>query len=380
MKSLTQKALLFATAAATSQLSLAADTLAEALAETKANGNFNLRYEDVDSGSASSDGMTLRSRIGFKTGTLGSFSAVGSFEDVRDVFGIDDEGGLILDPEVTEVDEAYVMSKSGKTTVKVGRQVIALDNQRHVGHVGWRQDRQTFDGLRVAYAASEDTSIDVSYITKYNRIVAETADSDASTFLLNAFTSTSLGKLTGYAYLLDDETSDVESDTYGVRLSGSTKGDTPFLYTAEFATQSSGAFDADYLLLEAGTKVSGVTAKLGYELRGSDGGAYGFSTPLATGHAFNGWADVHLAPGADGMSDLFVSVAGTLGVVKLTGVYHDYESDELNTDKGSELNFVASMPLAPKLTGGLKYAAYSQGDASTAADRDKLWIWLGYSF
>ncbi|MCH7821975.1 MAG: hypothetical protein IIA07_08160 [Proteobacteria bacterium] len=31
---------------------------------------------------------------------------------------------------------------------------------------------------------------------------------------------------------------------------------------------------------------------VGYENLGGDG-AYGFQTPLATGHAFNGWADQH---------------------------------------------------------------------------------------
>jgi hypothetical protein len=35
----------------------------------------------------------------------------------------------------------------GKLSGKIGRQVITMDNHRFVGHVGWRQDRQTFDAL-----------------------------------------------------------------------------------------------------------------------------------------------------------------------------------------------------------------------------------------
>lgn len=377
MKSFSKTTLAAALAATLSPISDAADSFGEAITETRAAGNFNLRYEDVDNSTITSDGLTLRSRLSMTTGTFQGFGASASMEDVRDMLGIDDEGDLILDPEVTEIDTAFVQYKSDMVTATAGRQVIALDNQRHVGHVGWRQDRQTFDGIRTTFAPMGGTSIDLAYITQYNRIVAEDADRDANSFLLNASYQTSLGKLTAYAYLLEDETVISESDTYGTRFNGSKDN---FIYTAEFATQSSGSFDASYYLLEAGVKVSGLTAKLGYELRGSDNGNYGFSTPLATGHAFNGWADVYLLPGADGMSDLYFALSGKAGKVNLTAVYHDYKSDELGTDKGSEVNLVATIPLAEGATGGLKYAAYSQGDASTAADRDKLWIWLGYNF
>lgn len=383
MKSLTIKALVLAVAAGSTHMAQAADTIAEALKETKASGAFNLRYEDVDNSALTSDGLTLRSRITLTTGSVNNFSAVVGFEDVRDILGIDDEGGLIPDPEVTEVDQAFIQYKAGDATLKLGRQMIALDNQRYVGHVGWRQDRQTFDALRYTHKVSDTFNVDLSYVYKYNRIFAETADFDADTFLLNAAYTTSIGKLTGYAYLLDNNDNDAaanNSDTYGLRFTGSTKGDTKFLYTAEYAMQSADDFDADYILLEGGVTFSGVTAKLGYEVRESDEGAYGFATPLATGHAFNGWTDVYLAPGNDGLEDLYVSLAGKAGPVSLIARYHDYDSDEGSTDKGSEIEFQASMKLGAGVTGALKYASYSQGDVGTVADRDKLWLSFGYSF
>lgn len=378
MKPFTRKSLAAALiAAGMSQTSHAADSIGEALKESSASGSLNLRYEDVDNSAITSDGLTLRSRLGFASGSYESFSVSASFEDVRDVLGIDDRGGLIPDPEVTELDTAFVQYQSGILEAKVGRQVIALDNQRHIGHVGWRQDRQTFDAIRTRFTPSDDTSIDISYLYKYNRIFAETADHDASSILLNASHNTAIGKLVGYAYLLDNETIGSESDTYGLRLTGSK--DT-FTYTAEYASQSAGSFDADYYLLEAGMKISAITAKLGYEVLGSDNGAYGFSTPLATGHAFNGWADVYLGSGPDGLKDMYLAISGKIGAANLSAIYHDFESDTGSVDKGDELNLVATMPLAEGVVGGIKYAAYSQGDAGTTPDRDKLWLWLSYNF
>lgn len=381
MKSMTKKAVALALLAGSTQMSYGADSITEALKESKVSGAFNLRYEDVDATTAEAEAVTLRSRFTISSGSYNNFSAVVGFEDVRDVLGVDEKNGILPDPEVTEVDQGFIQYKSEDYTAKFGRQVIALDNQRYVGHVGWRQDRQTYDALSVA-GKSGDFSYTAAYVYKYNRILGETADFDASTVLLNGSFASPIGKVTGYAYLLDNEDNNAEAnnhDTYGVRLTGATKGDMPFTYTAEIATQSSDSFDALYYLFEGGTKVSGATIKLGYEMRGSDDGDYGFSTPLATGHAFNGWADVFLSPGDDGMSDLFLSVGGKVGPVSLLGVYHDYEADEGGADLGDEINLQATMPLGGGVTAGLKYAAFSEGDVG-AADRDKVWAWFGYSF
>ena len=123
-------------------------------------------------------------------------------------------------------------------------------------------------------------------------------------------------------------------DTYGIRFSGSTQaGDTKLLYSAEFASQSSESvssnFDADYLMLEAGAVFKGVTAKVGYEELGSDNGAYGFSTPLATLHKFNGWADQFLGTPAQGLVDTSVTLAGKLA----GGVQHEKRLQRLRTHR-----------------------------------------------
>ena len=232
MKYLTQKALVLALAAGTAQVSVGAESITEMFKESTAMGNFRLRYEQVDTADTA-DLVTLRSRFGFTTGTYNGFSILAEAEDVRDVLGVDDApAALDYEPEVTEIDQAFIQYKTEDVTAKLGRQVITLDNHRYVGHVGWRQDRQTFDAARVMFAPVEGLNVDLSYLFQRNRIFGEALDAKSSDFLINASYTTPIGKLVGYGYLLDDEARDEQSDTYGLRLAGS-KG--CLLYTSDAA-------------------------------------------------------------------------------------------------------------------------------------------------
>ncbi len=226
-----------------------AGSVAEAIKGGKVNLNMNLRYEDVDQDNALDDAeaLTLRTRLTYSTDSYKRFSAVLGFEDVRKVLGVDDYNDLvgsnpgssvIADPEVTEVDQAFVQYGADWGTIKYGRQVIAYDNQRFIGHVGWRQDRQTFDALSAALTPVEGLTVNYAYVTKRNRIVAEEADVDSKDHLLNASYALGPGKLTAYAYLLEVDDTDAELDTYGIRYAGSSDLDQiKLLYTLEFATQ-----------------------------------------------------------------------------------------------------------------------------------------------
>ncbi|MFT5032545.1 MAG: hypothetical protein ACI9OO_000476, partial [Bacteroidia bacterium] len=149
---------------------VAMPALSNSLAEVLDSGNtfsdFRLRYENVEQDNVLKDAsaMTLRSRLGYTTGQgkghLSGFSATVEFEDVRvvggqDSFSVPPAGfksgrySAIADSEVTELDQGFVRYQNSIVTAKVGRQVIAYDGHRFVGHVGWRQDRQTFDSMRL---------------------------------------------------------------------------------------------------------------------------------------------------------------------------------------------------------------------------------------
>lgn len=133
-------------------------------------------------------------------------------------------------------------------------------------------------------------------------------------------------------------------------------------------------------MLEASKKVAGIQFKLGYELLGSDDANYGFSTPLATLHKFNGWSDQFLGTPATGLTDTYASVGGKLKKGKWLAVYHDYSVDQSTAsvnDLGSEINLLLVKKLEKNYSTGIKISSYSAGDSAAGkVDTDKLWLWF----
>ncbi|MDM7860462.1 alginate export family protein [Alteromonas sp. ASW11-36] len=377
-----------------------ADEFYKALSEGEVFGNFNLRYEAVEQDNALEDAsaFTLRTRLGYKSGSLDGFSFTVEMEDNRIVLGEGDYASppngyntgiysVIADPEHTELDQGFIQYKNDNLTVKVGRQVITHDGHRFIGHVGWRQDRQTFDAATVVYAPNKDLKLTYSYIGKRNRIFGEDADLDAKDHLFHGSYKTEFGTLAVYSYLLEvDNDTDNALDTYGIRFAGKRKvDDFSIVYHLEYASQSNETaasdFNTDYLFAEIGAVFSGVTAKVGYEVLGSDDGMMGFQTPLATLHKFNGWADQFLGTPAQGLEDVTFTLTGAVAGGKWLAVYHDYSADEASAtvdDLGSEINLQYLKTFNKHYKFGVKYAAYS--GESGRVDTDKLWLWLNVGF
>jgi len=378
------------------------DPISDALINGKADVNVNLRYETVDQENSLKDAnaLTLRTRLTYSTGDVAGFSSLIEFEDSRNVLGVDDYNNtlgknagvysVVADPETTELDQFLLQYKQQDLTMKVGRQLITMDNHRFIGHVGWRQDRQTFDGVTIAYSPVKGLSLDYGYITKRNRIFAEAKDIDSKDHLINAAYQTSFGKIIGYGYLLEvDNNTDNSLDTFGIRLNGSTLiGEQKLSFQLEYADQDSDSattsYSADYILAELSTAFSGIGVKVGYELLGSDGGDYGFSTPLATLHKFNGWSDQFLSTPNEGLADLYASVTGKVAGGKWAIIYHKFDADDASAtvdDLGYEIDAVYSKKFTKNYSGGIKLASYSAGDSTAGkVDTDKVWLWLNAKF
>jgi hypothetical protein len=381
-----------------------ANDIHDALSNSSAYADFNLRYESVDQDNAVKDAsaLTLRTWLGFSTGSVNGFSFTAEVEDSRIVMGQDEytdgptgfnvgEYSVIADPETTELDQAYIQYKNDNFTARVGRQVITLDDHRFVGHVAWRQDKQTFDAISAKYAVNSELELFYSYLYKRNRIFAEAADLDSKDHILHAAYQSKIGKFVAYAYLLEvDNDTNNALDTYGISYDGKTTTESVnWAYGAEFATQTSESgsgdaatsFDASYFNAYLGATFSGITAKVDYEVLGSDDGLYGFATPLATLHKFNGFADLFLATPQQGLQDLKLSLAGAVAGGKWLLAYHDYSADESTAtvdDLGSEVNLQYTKKFAGKYNVGIKYAAYDAGDIKV--DTNRFWMWVGTRF
>lgn len=378
----------------------------DSIKDGKATVDFRLRVEDVSQESPGSDleatATTLRTRLTFETGRYLGFGGLIEFDSVSELDEVDYNAGpgrpvfpgaaTILDPEGEDLNQAYISYANSSTTVKYGRQRILLDNQRFVGGVGWRQNEQTYDAFSINNTSIEKLNVFYAYIHNVNRIFGDdvaAGDQDMATHLLNAkYDLGTVGSLTGYKYLIDNESApDFSSDTTGIRFTGKTGN---FGYTAELASQSDAGdnpagYSASYGLLEGSLALAPITLKAGYELLGSDGSAGQFITPLATLHAFQGWGDVFLGGGSGnipgGIEDLYASLSGKMGPVTATIVYHQLGSDDSSVlgtnDLGSEIGVALSGKAGPV---GLlmKFADYSADEFG--ADTTKFWVMASIVF
>ena len=377
-------------------MTVSSDSFIEALTGGTPVMDARMRYEYVDQDNSlkAANGLTLRTRLGYGTGKFHGFDFFTEFSNTSAL--VDDfnsgPGGngntkysVIADPDVTVVDQAYLgFSGIQKLDLRVGRQRIILDNARFVGNVGWRQNEQTFDAGLMKNTFLPDTTLTYSYLDQVNNIFD--IGVDTQTHLANAhYEGFGFGTFTAYGYFMkfpDNKTA--SQKTIGLRFNGDTSlsEDTKLLYTAEYAKQSDykdgdSDIDADYVHLMLGASTHGITAKLGYELLGADDFS-GFETPLATKHAFNGWADIFLNTPVDGLQDIYVLVSGKVAGIKLVGVYHDFQADKGGDDYGSELDLLAVKKFGKHYSVGIKYAHYDADDF--AVDTDKFWLWGGIKF
>jgi hypothetical protein len=387
-----------------------AGALKTALAETKPIFDLRLRSETVDQDGLADDAhaTTLRARLGFETGKAWNTSLLVEGEGIvpiQDDYRPDPmiptmvTYPVVADAENYEINRLQLTNTSlPGTTLTLGRQRIALDDQRFVGPVGWRQNEQTFDALRIVNKSVKDLVIDATYFNQVNRLFGEDSpqgDYDGDSVLFNASYQTRIGKLTAFTYLLDFETIAAvpaavrdSTNTWGIRLGGEKPlGKVKVAYAASYANQADYAdnpldFRLDYLFGEVVATFKQFS--LGYGLERMEGnGVKGFTTPLATLHKFNGWADKFLTTPANGLDDQYLTGGITLKSVAvfdtlaLSAAFHEYESDRLNLDYGDEMDVSLTAKIR-KFSFMLKFADYQQGVLATARDTQKVWGQVEY--
>ena len=380
-------------------------TLKEALASSKPIFNFRTRYEYVDQDGLpeTANALTYRIRAGLETGEFAKTKVLLEFEHVQDV--VDDYRSpagpnnpgypVVADQNTTELNRFQLVNTAiPDTKITLGRQIIALDDHRFIGHVGWRQDIQTYDALRVTNTSIKNLTIDAGYINQVNRIFPDDFGGgqwDGDSYFANVSYKTPVGKLTGFAYLIDTDPAPANStETLGVRFAGAKDvGPGKFGYIASYAQQtefgsSNLDYEADYYLVDVNYKIDKFKAGLGYEVLGADEDAgTAFKTPFATLHKFQGWTDKFLGTPATGIQDAYISanyLPGELGPfkgVKFGVVYHDFTSDVSSLDYGSETEIIAGAKW-DVLAFTVKAAKYSADEF--ASDTTKFWFQVDYAF
>ena len=367
------------------------NSITEALSDSTVKVELRARYEGVDQDGIDKDASaaTLKSRITVKTGSYSNFSMaieVDKVDALVDNYNSKTNGNteypVVTDPQGTDVNQAYIKYENNGFSAVVGRQRVLHNNQRFVGGVGWRQNEQTYDGVRAQYKA-DAFSVDYSYIQNINDITANNVKGDFH--LANGiYKMNKSHKVSAFAYLLDYdaiEQAQNSSSIVGALYNGNFG---KFLVNASLASQSDNgdnptSYSAMYINAEAGYNFGPVTLLAGYELLGSDNGV-GFNTPLATKHKFNGWTDKFLGTPGEGLQDVYITAKGKVSEVKWAATYHDFSSDVESIDFGSELNLVATYQVNKNYGVLVKAANYSDGDVAAKTDTNKIWVQLTAKF
>jgi hypothetical protein len=405
----------------------AAETLSDAIAAGHLLLEMRARYEFVDQAKTKvltddANAYTLRTRLGWETGDWHALRALVEFSNVT-LLGPEDyqvnvpgattpplngadkvKYPLVNDPPTTELNRAQITwTPSQAVSATLGRQRILLDDQRFIGNVGWRQDEQTFDAARADLAWGR-FKLFYAYVEHVNRVLGQMRDWDSDSHLANlTWSPAEQLRLEGFVYALDFSNSRPNTSlTRGVKASGKTWVSLfQLAYDGTWARQSdyhhaTTPFSLDYWQVDLAGTFDIYTAKVDYEQLDGNG-VRGFSTPLATTHGFQGWADAWVMPlggnksFVDGLKDLNFSLnlkprfkLPYLYNPDLLVRYYDFSDERTGAHLAHEWDAQVLAAITPKLSAGLKYADFERvgsvpkGTAAPPPSRKKFWFTLEY--
>ena len=363
------------------------------------DGRFRYEFREQQGSDASHAG-TLRLRPGltlFGDKPLSFFvegeytrAAIRDFRGAgADVVPFEANNTQIADPETQELNRAWVKYSSNGFTAKVGRQRIILDNAAFVGNVGWRQNEQTYDAVSLNYT-KDGLNLFYAYANRANRIFGSTSSGplkawEGDVHLFNASKKQGDDKYGAYAYLIDfDRGALVSNNTYGAFTDLKTPYGA-FHIEAAYQTEADESpldYDAWYAHGSFSKKIGAVTYTAGLEYLGDD-----FRTPLATVHAFNGWADAFigerlgLTDNLDGISDFYLKFATKTNGVVVKGAVHHFRDESFGEAYGWEGDLVLVKPINERTKALAKFSYFlGDNDSPTNNDIKQFSVQLDYKF
>jgi hypothetical protein len=303
---------------------------------------------------------------------------------------------VVADPGSVHLNQAYVQWRpDAAVELSGGRRSTNLGNQRWIGSVDWRQNDQTLDLARVTLRPRAGMTLDALHSWRVDRVFGPDSPQgvvrDAKVHAAHmSYQAKPLGEVSAYGYWLDLPVLGTRSRTLGVRIAGTRPVGRGFslTYVLDYARQTDWGhspvrFDLGYLLVEPGVTRGGWTAKAGLE-RLDGNGVVAVQTPLATLHAFNGWADKFLTTPTTGLRDLYGELGYRFGAgsplkgLALRAIYHDFRATVIDRRYGGELDLLAHYPIRPGLSVTAKFARYRADRFAT--DTTKAWFSVQMGF
>lgn len=379
----------------------------DAIAGGKFQFDARLRYEYVDQIGLpnNASATTLRSKVNFHTKKFKGLAALIEVENITDLFGGEFNNTfnskttypVVADPNDTLMNRLFVeYSGINKTNIIIGRQTINLNNQRHVGAVGWRQNDQTFDAISVKNTSLANTEIFYGYSTQVNRVFgtnsAQGVWKDTQIHLLNLiYDAKTFGKISVYDYLLDlPNAAALSTQTFGARYEiAKAFPNFKLGFNAEFANQKDYAnntanVDLNYYSVEPSISFGNWQIKAQYEAKEGNG-TRAFQFPLGTNHAFDGWVDKFLSTPANGLIDANIGISykarssnKLFDGTKISIVFHDFEAQNGGLKYGSEWNAIIEQNFGKNYSAGIKIGKYEADNLFT--NTTKIMPYFGLKF
>lgn len=401
--------------------STSTDNLSDAITGGKPMIQFKARYEYVDQANKTeqANAFTLRSLLGWQTLPWHDVSLTAqainitqlnhAFYDNAKGLGLSSNYPTVQDPEITDINQLYLeYTGIPKTKIKLGRQIVQLDNIRFIGDVFFRQSAQVFDGITATNSSIPNLELFAAHFERVRQTTTKLRDT-AIEVLHASYKYSPTASAVAYGYFQDQPITgqntgftDNSNQILGVRVDGSyvINPDFKALYTVEYAKQDPYAsgdnrIDAHYLRFGGGLGYQTWYVRLDQEILSSNQGQYAFQTPLATLHPFQGWADLFTTTPQQGLRDSYLGAGGKWAGVQFSGEWHRFDSEVdfvtptgTGSHYGHELDLGATYVADKHWTGKLEYANFKEDNilGSTAnattrkRDTEKVWLTVIYSF
>jgi hypothetical protein len=334
----------------------------------------------------------LTSNSNWSLGITGNY--VWSPDETFNSVTITRAGSPVPDPVGFNLNQGF-LHYAGVTnwSMTLGRQLIALDNERFVGSVEFWQTPQSFDAAKFDYNDQVHWHIQYAYLQQVNRIFGHQATHNLAkediryatlperpvnewgvhklnSHLFNASYKTDHNRhFTIYGYFNDNEDQPLFSNnTFGINITEQVKpAHLKYSYTAEYARQygaynNPNTYQAWYSLLQAGIQYNSHSVELTQEILSEDN-YIGFVTPLATNHKFQGWADIFTGYGMQtGLRDRYFTYQGRNNKLRWRIVWHDFKGYAHGEHIGQELDLEVGYHINRQWQVKLIYANYQTLD------------------
>ena len=305
---------------------------------------------------------------------------------------------LLPDPPHSGINQIFAdYTGVPSTRLRIGRQILRIDDERFISDVDFRQTPQVFDGVTLINTALPETEIQIGEYRRMRNVLGGLSALRLH-ILHAAWNPLPDHTLAGYGYWQDQAATGSQTGfaNNAQRIAGvHAEGGFAFadkwrwMYHIAYAHQNrigggDVRIDANYARAGFGVQSTGAAvwgARVDHEIKGSNRGAYGFQTPLTDFYAFNGWALQYTSTPPQGLRDSWLTARGHLGQVELFMEAHRFRTDFGGLALGREIDVSASYPVTRNLLVKLQHAQFRAADgARVKNDVTKTWLALTYKY